>query len=193
MFLVFRLAFQTINMSRIGKQAIAIPTGVTVTATASDEGTAVTVNGPHGKLERLFRPSIAITVSEGKVTLSPRQAGMVALWGTYASHIKNMIMGTALGFTKQLIIEGIGYKGNITGQTLTLNVGFSHPVIVLAPVGIKIVLEKNLLTVNGPSKETVGQFAASVRAVKPPDPYKEKGIRYADEIVSRKQGKKVVA
>ena len=183
-------------MSRIGKQAIIIPAGVTVATVVADEGTTVTVNGPRGESRRLFRSDIAITVDEGKVALVPRperaaEAG--ALWGTYAAHVKNMIVGAATGFSKQLAIEGIGYKGSVSGQALTLNVGFSHPVIIIAPEGVKINLEKNLLTVSGPSKEAVGQFAASVRAVKPPDPYKEKGIRYVDERVARKQGKKVVA
>ena len=182
-------------MSRIGKQVITIPAGVTVAAVAADEGTTVTVNGPRGELRRLFRPSIVIVVNDGKVTLTPRRSAILdgALWGTYAAHVKNMVVGAATGFTKQLIIEGIGYKGSLAGQALTLNVGFSHPVIITAPEGVKINLEKNLLTVSGPSREAVGQFTASVRAIKPPDPYKEKGIRYVDERVSRKQGKKVVA
>lgn len=181
-------------MSRIGKQIIAIPAGVTVEVTPSFAGTTVTAKGPRGELRRLFRPNIAIAVGGGGVTLKPsRLAAEGALWGTYASHVKNMVTGVASGFAKQLIIEGIGYKGAATGQTLTLNVGFSHPVVITAPEGVKIVLEKNLLTVSGPSKEAVGQFAASVRAIKPPDPYKEKGIRYSDERVVRKQGKKVVS
>ena len=189
-------------MSRIGKQIIAIPAGVTVAAVATDGGTMVTVNGPHGELRRLFRPEIAIAVDNGKVALAPRPPAVAAgaLWGTYGSHVKNMIAGAAAGFSKQLVIEGIGYKGNIVGlpdgkagQLLTLNVGFSHPVTIVAPAGVKITLEKNLLTVSGPSKEAVGQFAASVRAIKPPDPYKEKGIRYATERVIHKQGKKVIA
>ncbi|MEK7621860.1 MAG: 50S ribosomal protein L6 [Patescibacteria group bacterium] len=183
-------------MSRIGKQIITIPAGVTVGATVSSEGTTVMVKGPQGELARTFRPSVTITASEGKValTISPKQVATDgALWGTYASHVKNMVAGAASGFSKQLLIEGIGYKGNVSAQTLTLNVGFSHPVVVVAPAGVKIILEKNLLTVSGPNKEAVGQFAATVRAVKPPDPYKEKGIRYATEVVSRKQGKKVVA
>jgi len=181
-------------MSRIGKQIITIPTGVKVATITSDEGTTVTVEGPYGKLERLFRSDIVITVGEDKISLLPRQTSMDgALWGTYASHVKNMVLGVASGFTKQLIIEGIGYKGSVVGQTLTLTVGFSHPVIITAGAGIKITLEKNVLTVTGPSKEATGQFAASVRAIKPPDPYKEKGIRYVGEVISRKQGKKVVA
>ncbi len=166
-------------MSRVGKQAIAIPAGVTVIAVIGDSGTTVTVKGPRGELQRLFRSNIVITVGEDKVTLAPKNPETEgALWGTYASHIKNMVAGVVSGFTKQLAIEGIGYKGNVAGQTLTLNVGFSHPVMI---------------TVNGPSKETVGQFAASVRAIKPPDPYKEKGIRYSDEKITRKPGKKVVS
>ena len=181
-------------MSRVGKQIIEVPTGVTVKAVVSEAETLVTVTGPRGGSERLFRPDISIMVEGDKVTLAPRQTmANNALWGTYASHIKNMVHGAATGFTKQLILEGIGYKGNIAGQTLTLNVGFSHPVSIVAPAEVKIVLEKNVLTVSGASKEAVGQFAASVKAIKPPDPYKEKGIRYLDEKISRKQGKKVVA
>jgi|SRR3989344_2663590 len=181
-------------MSRVGKQAIAIPAGVTVKAVAGDSGTAVTVKGPRGELQRLFRSDIVITVDDGQITLAPKNVATEgALWGTYGSHIKNMVTGAASGFTKQLVIEGIGYKGSIAGQALTLNVGFSHPVIVTVPADVKITLEKNILTVSGPSKEAVGQFAASVRAIKPPDPYKEKGIRYSDEKVTRKPGKKVVS
>ena len=181
-------------MSRVGKQAIAIPAGVTVIAVIGDSGTTVTVKGPRGELQRLFRSNIVITVGEDKVTLAPKNPETEgALWGTYASHIKNMVAGVVSGFTKQLAIEGIGYKGNVAGQTLTLNVGFSHPVMITAPAEVEITLEKNILTVSGPSKEAVGQFAASVRAIKPPDPYKEKGIRYSDEKITRKPGKKVVS
>ncbi len=188
-------------MSRVGKQAIAIPAGVTVTAVAGDSITTVTVKGPRGELQRLFRSNIVITIDGDKVTLAPKNAATEgALWGTYASHIKNMVTGVVSGFTKQLTIEGIGYKGSVAGlpdgkvgQVLTLNVGFSHQVPITAPADVKIVLEKNILTISGPSKEAVGQFAASVRAIKPPDPYKEKGIRYSNERIIRKQGKKVVS
>jgi large subunit ribosomal protein L6 len=181
-------------MSRIGKQLIKIPAGVTVKTATLDEGVELTVNGPRGELKRLFRPSITITVGADEVTLVPRAGAEIesALWGTYAAHVKNMVTGVVGGFTKQLVLEGIGYKASLAGQTLTLIVGFSHPVIIVAPEGVKIVLEKNTLTVSGPSKEAVGQFAASVRAIKPPDSYKEKGIRYTNEKVTRKQGKKVV-
>lgn len=181
-------------MSRIGKQLIKIPTGVTVKSATLDEGVELTVKGPKGELKRLFRPNITITVGADEVTLAPRDGAETesALWGTYAAHVKNMVLGVVEGFTKQLVLEGIGYKANVSGQTLTLTVGFSHPVIVVAPDGVKLALEKNTLTVSGPSKEVVGQFAASVRAIKPPDPYKEKGIRYTNEKVTRKQGKKVV-
>ena len=138
-------------MSRIGKQPITIPTGVSVAVADSPLGTTVTVKGREGELSRLFRPAIVITAAEDRVTLSPRQPALSgALWGTYASHIRNMIRGASAGFAKQLVIEGIGYKGAVAGQTLTLNVGFSHPVIMTAPAGVKILLEKNLLTVSGP-------------------------------------------
>ncbi len=181
-------------MSRVGKQIIEVPAGVTVKTVASPVGTTVTVSGGKGGSERLFRPEIAIKMEGDKITLTPHDPTLNgALWGTYASHVKNMITGAASGFTKQLILEGIGYKGAVAGQTLTLNVGFSHPVVMVATEGVKISLEKNVLTVTGSNKELVGQFAASVKAVKPPDPYKEKGIRYLDEKITRKQGKKVVA
>ncbi|HEY4476426.1 MAG TPA: 50S ribosomal protein L6 [Candidatus Paceibacterota bacterium] len=181
-------------MSRVGKQKIKIPIGITIKADASPLGTTIVAKGPRGELSRLFRPDIIITVGVNEISLTPqKEATEGALWGTYASHVKNMIAGVASGFTKQLIIEGIGYKGAVAGQTLTLNVGFSHPVTITAPPAVKIVFEKNLLTISGPSKEAVGQFAASVRAIKPPDPYKEKGIRYVDEKIIRKQGKKIVS
>lgn len=181
-------------MSRVGKQIIEVPTGVTVKTVASSLGTIVTVAGSKGGSERFFRPEITISIEANQVTLTPRQPDLDgALWGTYASHVKNMVTGAATGFTKQLILEGIGYKGAVAGQTLTLNVGFSHPVVIVAPAGVKISLEKNVLTVTGSDKELVGQFSASVKAIKPPDPYKEKGIRYLDEKITRKQGKKVVS
>ncbi len=113
-----------------------------------------------------------------------------ALWGTYASHIRNMVSGVNTPFVKKLQIEGIGFKAELNGKNLKLALGFSHPVIVAIPEGVAAVVEKNIVTISGADKESVGQFAASVRALKKPEPYKGKGIRYEGEVVRQKQGKK---
>lgn len=186
-------------MSRIGRQTIVIPPGVTVT----DEAGKVLVKGPKGSLERRFPPALALTTSAGEVKVSLRDAGKTAelgaLWGTYAAHLKNMIRGVTDGFEKRLIVEGIGYKAAVglsadkaVAEAVTLNAGFSHPVVRTIPQGLKVTVEKNLVKISGFDRELVGQFAASLRAVRPPNPYKEKGIRYVDEVVIRKQGKKAV-
>ncbi|MBI4136291.1 MAG: 50S ribosomal protein L6 [Candidatus Vogelbacteria bacterium] len=179
-------------MSRIGRQTIIIPPVVTVT----HEAGRVLVKGPKGSLERQFPPALAlaITSSEVKVNLrdASRMSGQNALWGTYAAHLKNMIRGVTDGFEKRLLVEGIGYKAVVGGEVITLNAGFSHPVVRTIPKGLKVTVEKNMINISGFDRELVGQFAASIRAVRPPDPYKEKGIRYLDEVVVRKQGKKAV-
>ncbi len=179
-------------MSRIGRQTIVIPSGVTVTAKAG----RVLVKGPKGSIERQFPPALdlAISVSEVKVSLRPADkiSKFGALWGTYAAHLKNMIRGVTDGFEKRLLVEGIGYKAAVGSETITLNAGFSHPVVRTIPQGLKVAVEKNVINISGFDRELVGQFAAAIRAVRPPDPYKEKGIRYIDEVVIRKQGKKAV-
>jgi large subunit ribosomal protein L6 len=115
-----------------------------------------------------------------------------ALWGTYGSHIANMVAGVNKPFEKKLILEGIGYKSEVKGDKIVFALGFSHPVEVLIPSGIKVTAEKNNITVSGIDKEEVGKFTANIRALKKPEPYKGKGMRYADEVVKRKQGKKSV-
>ena len=116
-----------------------------------------------------------------------------ALWGTFAAHANNMVVGVTDGFKKELEIEGVGYRAEAQGNKIVLNVGFSHPVELEAPEGISVSVEKNLITVEGADKDAVGQFAANVRAVKKPEPYKGKGIHYVGEYIIRKQGKKAVA
>ncbi|MBI2100784.1 MAG: 50S ribosomal protein L6 [Candidatus Vogelbacteria bacterium] len=179
-------------MSRIGRQTIIIPPGVTVTA----ESGRVLVAGPKGSLERQWPAALALAIAPGEVKVSLRDASRVsefgALWGTHAAHLKNMIRGVTEGFGKSLLVEGIGYKAAVSPDTLTLNAGFSHPVARPIPRGLKVTVEKNLISISGFDRELVGQFAAVIRAIRPPDPYKEKGIRYADEVVIRKQGKKAV-
>ena len=176
------------NMSRIGKQIIEIPAQTTVTTKSG----SVSVRGPLGELTRDFKNVVTIAVEGNEVKLTPCDTTIdtKALWGTYAAHIVNMIAGVNRVYEKKLMIEGIGFRSEVSGQKLTLALGFSHPVIVSIPSGIKVTAEKNLITIAGIDKEAVGQFAANVRALKKPEPYKGKGIRYHDEIIRRKQGKK---
>ncbi len=177
-------------MSRIGKQLIAIPEKTEVTV----NGGLVTVKGPQGTLTREFKSAVSVEVKEGNVVLAPTKTDLqtAALWGTYASHLSNMIEGVNKLFTKKLIIEGIGYKSDVQGTNLILTIGFSHPVPMAIPTGLKVTVEKGTITISGADKEMVGQFAANVRSNKKPEPYKGKGIRYDGEVVRRKQGKKSV-
>ena len=178
-------------MSRIWKRTIEIPTGVTVAK--NPEG--VEVKGPKGTLTRHFRSEVAINIDGHTITLVPtKETGPTrALWGTYGSHLVNMIEGVSKGFEKKMIIEGVGFKAAVVGNKLVLDIGFSHQVEEAIPAGLIVTTEKNLITVTGFDKELVGQFAATVRSHKPTEPYKGKGIRYMDEIVRRKQGKKTVS
>jgi len=175
-------------MSRIGKKPLTIPEKTTVTVT----GKTVTVKGPLGELVRDIHPLINVTVADGAVTVTAQNTSAEAkmLWGTWSSHIINMMEGVTKGYTKKLIVEGIGYKSDIKGDTLAMSLGFSHPVNMKLPKGLKVTAEKNLITIIGQDKELVGQFAAQVRANKVPEPYKGKGIRYDDETIRRKEGKK---
>lgn len=175
-------------MSRIGKKPISIPEKTEVNVA----GGVVTVKGPQGTISRPFKNNIEIVVNGKEVNLTPKSESLEnkALWGTYGSHIKNMIDGVNTPFVKKLILEGIGYKSEVKGTTLVLALGFSHPVNVPVPEGLKVTAEKNLITITGINKELVGEFAASVRALKKPEPYKGKGMRYEGEVIKRKQGKK---
>lgn len=176
-------------MSRLAKKPVSIPEKTEV----SYSGTTVTVKGPKGELSKEFtRPNITIEVSDTEITLAPKKEDQftLALWGTYAAHIINMITGVNDGYEKKLIVEGVGFKWAVNGSTLEMSLGFSHPVNMEIPDGLTVVAEKNNLTISGIDKEKVGAFAADVRAKKKPEPYKGKGIRYADEIIRRKQGKK---
>jgi len=177
-------------MSRIGKQEIAIPNGVKV----SQNGALVTVVGPKGTLSKSFRDDVVIAIGEKSVTLSIKRNDKFskALWGTYASHIKNMILGVETPYQKKLILEGVGFKSDVKGKDIQFALGFSHPVIVPIPEGLTVTAEKNNITVTGIDKELVGSFTASLRALKKAEPYKGKGMRYEGEVVRRKQGKKTV-
>lgn len=176
-------------MSRIGKREITIPAGTDVSVAAG----ALTVKGKGGTLTRDIHPAISIAVADGSVSVAPAQKTRLAraLWGTYAAHVRNMIAGVNTPFAKKLQVEGIGYRVELSGKSLKLAVGFSHPVMVEIPEGITVAVEKNIITISGADKDKVGQFAANVREIKKPEPYKGKGIRYEGEVIRMKQGKKV--
>lgn len=178
-------------MSRIGKNAIEIPNGTEVKVVDS----LLSVKGPQGTLEKTLPDVIQVTIDGNQVTVTPKDESKHArsLWGTFASHIQNMVKGVNEKYTKKLEVQGVGYKVEMEGKNIKLSVGFSHPVVVETPEGIEVALEKNVISVTGIDKEKVGQFAANVRAVKKPEPYKGKGIRYEGEYVREKQGKKAVA
>ena len=178
-------------MSRIGKKPIAIPAGTEVSVSQG----GISIKGKAGTLARPLHPAVAIKVENNEVIVEPagksRLAG--ALWGTYASHVRNMIQGVNTPFVKKLQVEGIGYRAELQGREIKLQVGYSHPVIVSIPDGLTVAIEKNIISITGTDKERVGQFAADVRAIKKPEPYKGKGIRYDGEVIRMKQGKKAGA
>jgi large subunit ribosomal protein L6 len=175
-------------MSRIGKKGIDIPKNTEVKI---NDG-VISVKGPLGELSKTFKKDIVITATPEKVELKPKHESLEnnALWGTYASHIKNMIEGVNKNFTKRMMIEGIGYKADVTPSDIVFKVGFSHPIKVVIPKGLKVALEKGVLVISGINKELVSSFASGLRALKKPEPYKGKGIRFEDEVVRRKEGKK---
>ncbi len=178
-------------MSRIGKQSIKIPAGTEVSVQDGD----VVVKGKGGTLTRRIHPSIAISVANGEAAVTPATESRLAraLWGTYAAHVRNMIEGVNTPFVKKLLVEGIGYRAELTGKELKLMVGFSHPVLLPVPDGVTVAVDKGTITISAADKEKVGQFAAVVRSTKKPEPYKGKGIRYEGEVIRRKQGKKAAA
>ena len=176
-------------MSRIGKMPIAIPAGVTVTIA---ENNKVTVKGPKGTLERVFPNDMKIEVegSEIKVTRPNDLKREKSLHGLTRTLINNMVVGVTTGFEKKLEINGVGYRAAKSGKKLNLTLGYSHPVEMEDPEGVETVVEgQNVIIVKGCDKEKVGQFAAEIRDKRRPEPYKGKGIKYADETIRRKVGK----
>lgn len=176
-------------MSRLGKIPVTIPAGVEVTLA----GGVLTVKGPKGTLTRDVKPDVNIVIEDGSVTLSPGTTDLAkALWGTYAAHVRNMVTGVTEGFTRFLDIEGVGYRAEVKGSDLSLSMGYSHPVVLAIPAGITAVVEKSAISLSSADKDALGQFAANVRKVRKPEPYKGKGIRFRGEFIIRKQGKKAV-
>ena len=176
-------------MSRIGRMPIAIPAGVSVEVA---ENNKVTVKGPKGTLERVLPAEMEIKIEAGSVSVSrPNDLKkMKSLHGLTRTLINNMIVGVTEGFEKKLEVNGVGYKAAKSGKELTLSLGYSHPVVMTDPEGIETVLDgQNIIIVKGIDKEKVGQFAAEIRDKRRPEPYKGKGIKYADEVIRRKVGK----
>jgi large subunit ribosomal protein L6 len=173
-------------MSRIGKLVVSIPPGVTVTVADG----VLAVKGKTVELRRKVSPKVTIEVDGATAKVTPVSKSESAIWGTTTAHLKNMVAGVVQPFMKKLILEGVGYKVALTGRNLQFNVGFSHPVIVTVPEGIESKVEKSEMTFTCPDIDKLGQFCADIRAIKPPEPYKGKGIRYAGEVIRRKEGKK---
>ncbi|RJQ32660.1 50S ribosomal protein L6 [Candidatus Parcubacteria bacterium] len=177
-------------MSHIGKKEIVVPKDVQIALSENSLG----VKGPLGEMKREFPSDVSILSAEGKIKVSVKENSQnKAVWGTSASHIVNMIKGVTAGFEKKLVIEGVGFKAQLEGNALSLNIGLSHAVKIQIPEGVKVKIEKNLITISGCDKEKIGQFSADVRAFKKPEPYKGTGIRYENEVIRRKAGKKAAA
>ncbi len=179
-------------MSRIGKKPVTIPNGVK----AEIKDSTLKVNGPKGNLTVAIHPKVSVSVSENEITVDvPNKENKFerSLWGLTRSLIANAVLGVVSGFEKKLEINGVGFRGSVAGKTINLSLGFSHPVIVEVPEGLTAAMEKNIITITGIDKQAVGEFAAKIRALKKPEPYKGKGIKYVDEVIRRKAGKVVKA
>lgn len=179
-------------MSRLGKLPIAVPAGVQVTLKLP----AVTVKGPKGELTELMPRGIAVQHEANVLTVTSTDTAARdsrALWGLARQLLANAVQGVAQGYQKKLELVGIGFKVQLEGKDLVMNLGFSHPVRFHVPAGISAAVEKNTVTLSGASKQQVGQAAAELRSLKAPEPYKGKGIKYVDEVIRRKAGKVVKA
>lgn len=174
-------------MSRIGKNPVAIPDKVEVKI----DGSHVVAKGPNGQLEFTFNEKVTIEQVEKTIIVKPVDESQAArsLWGTTRTLVSNMVTGVSTGFTKSLEFNGVGYKAMVNGQTLTLNLGYSHPIDYALPEGITAKVTKNVIDITGANKELVGFVAAKVRGFRPPEPYKGKGVKYIDEVIIRKAGK----
>jgi large subunit ribosomal protein L6 len=176
-------------MSRIGKKPVPLPKGVT----ASVSGQTVKVKGPKGELSVKLVDAVDVKMDAENVTISPREGAEKArqMWGLSRTLVNNLVVGVTTGFQQKLEINGVGYRAAVQGKNLNLQLGFSHDVAYPIPAGITITAEKpTMLTVAGIDKQLVGQVAAEIRAYRPPEPYKGKGVKYAEEHILRKEGKK---
>ncbi len=175
-------------MSRLGKQPIKLPAGTT----AKRDGNRLAITGPKGNLALKLHEQIDLKLDDKEITVmvkNPGEKKQRAFWGLYRSLINNMVAGVNEGFEKKLEIQGVGYRASVQGKNLTLNVGYSHPVIFELPEGIGAQVEGSVITVNGIDKQLVGEIAARIRKIRKPEPYKGKGIKYSGETIRRKAGK----
>ena len=176
-------------MSRIGKHPVVIPSGVTVTV----DGQRVSVQGKMGALERTLMREVSVTREDGKISVKPRDGSLRArtMWGTARTLVANLVSGVSQGFTRKVEITGVGYRAQVQGKTLVLQLGYSHDVRYPVPDGITIQCpDQTHIVISGANRELVGQVAAEIRAYRPVEPYKGKGIKYEGEFVLRKEGKK---
>jgi len=174
-------------MSRIGKKPVTVPEKVNI----SIENNVINVKGPNGELSYNYDANINVALNDKQIEVTPKneENKTRALWGLTRTLVDNMVVGVTQGFTRKLVFTGVGYKAAISGNTLTLNLGYSHPIDYELPQGVSAKVAKNEIEINGASKELVGFVAAKVRSFRPPEPYKGKGVRYDDEVIIRKAGK----
>jgi large subunit ribosomal protein L6 len=176
-------------MSRIGKNPVALPQGVTATV---QDGT-VSVKGPKGEMQVVLVPEVEAKLGDDGITVAPRgdDQRSRAMWGMQRTLVSNLVVGVTTGFSRQLEINGVGYRAAVQGRTLQLQLGFSHDINYPIPDGIEIFSERpTALTISGSDKQKVGQVASEIRSMRPPEPYKGKGVKYAEERIRRKEGKK---
>lgn len=181
-------------MSRIGKKPITVPGNVKVNLDPKTR--TIAVEGPKGKLSYEYRPEVTVSWDESEKQIvctipddQTRVGQMRAYWGTVRSRIQNLVIGVTDGYSKKLEIVGVGWNAQPQGKNIRLNVGYCHPVDLVAPPFVEIKIEGPAVTISGPDKQAVGQFAAEIRSKRPPEPYNGKGIKYSDEHIMRKQGK----
>ena len=176
-------------MSRVGNSAIAIPSGVTV----SQQDGVVVVKGKNGELSAPLHSEVELVVADDVATVKPRRKTKLSqsLWGTMRATINNMILGVGEGFSRKLEINGVGYRAAMQGNKLVLSLGYSHPVEMDVPAGLTVAVENSTqINISGADKQLLGQFASEVRSKRPPEPFKGKGVKYAEEHIVRKEGKK---
>ena len=174
-------------MSRIGKKSVSVPKGVT----ANVSGQSVTVKGPKGELKFLASDDVHVKFADGKITIEPSSETKKArsAWGMSRTMVSNLMKGVTAGFERKLEINGVGYRADVAGQKLNMALGFSHPVSFDLPKGIAAKVDKNIVILTGIDKEILGETASKIRAIRPPEPYKGKGIKYVEEVIKRKVGK----
>ena len=176
-------------MSRVGNSPIKLPDGVNLTT----EGARLVAKGSKGELAMALPSNVDVAVNDGVVTVAPREKNIQgrSIWGTIRANINNMVVGVSTGFTRNLEINGVGYRAAMQGNKLQLNLGYSHPVEMDIPAGLTVKVENNTkIEITGADKQLLGQFASEVRAKRPPEPFKGKGVKYAEEHIVRKEGKK---